>query len=88
MEFLLYPKSQFGIDTSDSITYESLYNESEAQNLKSLSDQVQNSTIPKSTYYKDFDHATFIPSKKFKNEPELIFFGTISMKPGIDKCGS
>jgi len=76
----LYPAKSSGIFESDVITPQNLQNEEDLKNTEFLlaknEEIVQNSTL-----LKDLDINNVYPEVKFKNEPEVFFLGTISMKP-------
>lgn len=44
--------------------------------------------VPNSIHYKDLDINKIVPETTFKNEPEILFAGTISMKPTGSRCAS
>ena len=75
----------FSTDYSEEISYNTLYNQTNSRNLIHLNDQLEDKIIPESKYFKDSKFEQITNTRVFKNEPELTFFGTISMKPSIEK---
>ena len=56
--------------------------------IDDLESKLNSDIIPNSIYYKDLDVQSIVPEVVFKNEPEIFFVGTISMKPTGNRCAS
>ena len=84
MEYALSPK-EVGPKYNEEINHLSLYNDINYGQLNQLSQLVKNKLILESKYFDNDKFDEIIPEKVFSNEPELTFYGTISMKPGINK---
>ena len=80
--YSLYPKKQAGILRREEIIDSYINNDIEKTFIKDSKQHIASHLIPESKYLNGFNSDTYLPQKKFKNEPEFIFFGTISMKPG------
>jgi hypothetical protein len=83
----LYPPKSSGIFTNDVISSSNLINEEEQKVIDSI--LLQNAeAIASSDLLNGLDINSIKPEKKFKNEPEIFFLGTISMKPTGSRSAS
>lgn len=83
----LYPPKSSGTFTHEVIKQSHLENEEEQKVIDKILDKNEEKKSS-SEILKNFDIENIIPEKKFKNEPEILFCGTISMKPTSSRCAS
>ncbi|CAI2384764.1 unnamed protein product [Moneuplotes crassus] len=83
----LYPAKCAGVFNEDVITNKFLINEEEQKVIETISAMNQDARST-SEYLNSIDLANIIPEKTFTNEPEILFCGTISMKPTGTRCSS
>ncbi|CAI2384760.1 unnamed protein product [Moneuplotes crassus] len=83
----LYPAKSAGVFYDDVIKPEHMEDEEEKKITEGILTQNEE-TKANSEFLKDLDIDAIIPEKKFKNEPEILFCGTISMKPTGSRCAS
>jgi hypothetical protein len=76
----LYPPKSGGIFTKETIRHSSLINEEEQKVIDGIL-SINAETIANSDLLNGLDIDSIKPEKTFKNEPEIFFLGTISMKP-------
>ena len=76
---------EYGPSSTEVITHDHLWNDVEKSYIVDLKDRIAKKVVPASEHLKDVDINTIMPEKTFSNEPEFLFLGTISMKPGIDR---
>lgn len=83
----LYPEKSSGVFNHEVIKHSHLENEEESKIIEEIllknEEKKSNSEI-----LKNLEIENIIPEKKFKNEPEILFCGTISMKPTGSRCAS
>jgi hypothetical protein len=83
----LYPAKCAGVFEEDMITHETFTNPEEVKLLAEIQEKTT-SVFQTNENLKDVDFHTIEPTKVFKNEPEIFFTGTISMKPTGSRCAS
>lgn len=66
----------------------SIFNDALRQKREFIKSEVVKKAQDSNEELKDFDIDNYLPERKFKNEPEILFLGTISMKPGLQRSAS